>query len=461
MADGDVNMDIPDDARVQRIEQTRVSKSIIVPTHDTEVRIFLRGLREPVTLFGEGNLERRDRLRGLLAKLDQDAIEGLQQTIADGDASAQLAGSLIVNERPEGTFFTEGPDDLRRFRHKVAIFSLQRAKERLAAEREPGDESMESFDEVRNLTNQASELADTRPVVSCAFSPEGGYIAVASWSGNAKIWNAKTLQVKTAIEAHEERLTSVVWHPGFTSTSDDASTTVHLATGSADCTAKLWNANGTLLRTLKGHADRLARMAMHPMGEHLATASFDMTWRLWDLESGICILDQEDGHTRPVYGVCFNGDGSLAVSAGLDGYARVWDLRTGRSVSVLKGHAKGITAVDFNSNGYMIATGSQDNMARVYDLRRLETLCVLPGHKSLVSQVRFDPTGRTLVTSSYDNTVKCWCDHQGEKFQLTNTLQTGSRVMAADVRTSGSQGLIIATTEWAKTLKIWEADDAI
>ena len=200
---------------------------------------------------------------------------------------------------------------------------------------------------------------------------------------------------------------------------------------------------------------------MHPMGEHLATASFDMTWRLWDLESGICILDQEDGHTRPVYGVCFNGDGSLAVSAGLDGYARVWDLRTGRSVSVLKGHAKGITAVDFNSNGYMIATGSQDNMARVYDLRRLETLCVLPGHKSLVSQVRFDPTGRTLVTSSYDNTVKCWCDHQGEKFQLTNTLQTGSRVMAADVRTSGSQGLIIATTEWAKTLKIWEADDAI
>lgn len=461
MADGDVNMDVRDDARVQRIEQTRVSKSIIVPTHDTEVRIFLRGLREPVTLFGEGNLERRDRLRGLLAKLDQDAIEGLQQTIADGDASAQLAGSLIVNERPEGTFFTEGPDDLRRFRHKVAIFSLQRAKERLAAEREPGDESMESFDEVRNLTNQASELADTRPVVSCAFSPEGGYIAVASWSGNAKIWNAKTLQVKTAIEAHEERLTSVVWHPGFTSTSDDASTTVHLATGSADCTAKLWNANGTLLRTLKGHADRLARMAMHPMGEHLATASFDMTWRLWDLESGICILDQEDGHTRPVYGVCFNGDGSLAVSAGLDGYARVWDLRTGRSVSVLKGHAKGITAVDFNSNGYMIATGSQDNMARVYDLRRLETLCVLPGHKSLVSQVRFDPTGRTLVTSSYDNTVKCWCDHQGEKFQLTNTLQTGSRVMAADVRTSGSQGLIIATTEWAKTLKIWEADDEI
>jgi U4/U6 small nuclear ribonucleoprotein PRP4 len=459
MADGDVDMDACDDARVQRIEQTRVSKSIIVPTRDAEVRVFLRGLREPVTLFGEGNLERRDRLRELLTKLDQDAIERLQQVIADGDAGAQVAGSLIVNERPEGTFFTEGSDGLRQFRHKVAIFSIQRAKERLRTEKEMGDESMDGYDNIRNLTNQASELADTRPAVSCAFSPGDEYIAVASWSGNAKIWNAKTLQVETTIEAHEERLTSVVWHPGFTSTSNDASTTVHLATGSADCTAKLWNANGTLLRTLEGHSDRLARMAMHPMGEHLATASFDMTWRLWDLESGVCVLDQEDGHSKPVYGICFNGDGSLAVSAGLDGYARVWDLRTGRSVSVLKGHARGITAVDFNSNGYMIATGSLDNTVRVYDLRRLETLSVLPGHNSLVSQVRFDPSGRTLVTASYDNTVKCWCDHQGGKFQLTNTLQTGSRVMAADVRTSGSQGLVIATTEWAKTLKIWEADD--
>ena len=459
MADGVVDMDVCDDARVQRIEQTRLSKSIIVPTHDAEVRIFLRGLREPVTLFGEGNLERRDRLRGLLAKLDQDAIERLQQSIADGDVDAQAAGSLIVNERPEGTFFTEGSDELRRFRHKVAKFSLERAKERLRAERELGDETMESFDDVRKLTNQASELADTRPVVSCAFSPGDEYIAVASWSGNAKIWDATTLQVKTTIEAHEERLTSVVWHPGFTSTSDDASTTVHLATGSADCTAKLWNANGTLLRTLEGHTDRLARMAMHPMGDHLATASFDMTWRLWDLESGVCILDQEDGHTRPVYGVCFNGDGSLAVSAGLDGYARVWDLRTGRSISVLKGHARGITAVDFNSNGYMIATGSLDNTARIYDLRLLETLNVLPGHKSLLSQVRFDQTGRTLVTSSYDNTVKCWCNERG-KFQLVSTLETGSRIMSADVTRSSSK-LVVATTEWARTLKIWESDDTL
>ena len=42
------------------------------------------------------------------------------------------------------------------------------------------------------------------------------------------------------------------------------------------------------LATLKGHTDRLGRIAYHPAGRHLGTASFDATWRLWDLETQAC-----------------------------------------------------------------------------------------------------------------------------------------------------------------------------
>lgn len=66
-----------------------------------------------------------------------------------------------------------------------------------------------------------------------------------------------------------------------------------------------------------GHTDRLGRVAVHPMGRHLGTASFDQTWRLWDLETGDCLLEQE-GHSRSVYTVAFQGDGALAASGGLD-----------------------------------------------------------------------------------------------------------------------------------------------
>lgn len=44
---------------------------------------------------------------------------------------------------------------------------------------------------------------------------------------------------------------------------------VTLATGATDATAKLWSADGKLLRTLSGHSDRLGRIAFHPMGRHL------------------------------------------------------------------------------------------------------------------------------------------------------------------------------------------------
>lgn len=438
--------------KLQKIQQSRLLKSVVVPTSDQEVRSFLRGIAEPITLFGEGKLERRERLRCLLVGLDQNQLDQLQARASD-----LAPNSFIINRKPEGLFFTEGSEDLKTFRLKIAKFSLQRARYRLEMEQAgtlPSLDEQESLEHnLLSLTNLASSLADTRPVVSCSFSPTDKYIAVASWSGRAKVWCSKTLEVKTSIQAHEDRLTCVVWHPSFDPSSEESST-VHLATGSVDCTARLWSRGGARLGTLEGHTDRLARIAMHPMGAHLGTCSFDRTWRLWDLEKCVSILEQE-GHSRPVYGLAFNSDGSLAVSCGLDGYARVWDLRTGRTITVLKGHAKAVLAVDFSPNNYMVATGSEDHTARIYDLRKRETISILPGHQSLLSQVKFDPiAGNYLVTSGYDNVCKIWC---GKKFKLTKTLAGHEgKIMGSDLSTLGD--MKIATVGYDRTLKVWEPD---
>lgn len=156
-------------------------------------------------------------------------------------------------------------------------------------------------------------------------------------SGVAKLWSMPQIRKVSTLKGHTERLTDISFSP------------VHnlLATASADRTAKLWNTEGSLLKTFEGHLDRLARIAFHPSGKYLGTASFDKTWRLWDVDTGVELLLQE-GHSRSIYGIAFHNDGSLAASCGLDSLARVWDLRTGRSILSLEGHVKPVRYHIFN-----------------------------------------------------------------------------------------------------------------
>lgn len=150
-----------------------------------------------------------------------------------------------------------------------------------------------------------------------------------SLTGGAKLWSMPGLKKISTLKGHTERATDVAYSPVHN----------HLATASADRTARYWNDQGSLLKTFEGHLDRLARISFHPSGKYLGTASFDKTWRLWDIETGEELLLQE-GHSRSVYGLAFHHDGSLAASCGLDSLARVWDLRTGRSILALEGHVK-------------------------------------------------------------------------------------------------------------------------
>jgi len=64
---------------------------------------------------------------------------------------------------------------------------------------------------------------------------------------------------------------------------------------------------------MKGHQDRVCRVAFHPSGNYVASASFDTTWRLWDVSTTKELLLQE-GHSKEVYTVEFQNDGALVAS---------------------------------------------------------------------------------------------------------------------------------------------------
>lgn len=67
------------------------------------------------------------------------------------------------------------------------------------------------------------------------------------------------------------------------------------------------------MATLQGHEARVGRVAFHPSGDYVGSASYDGTWRLWDVEKRKELLIQE-GHSREVFALAFQDDGSLAAS---------------------------------------------------------------------------------------------------------------------------------------------------
>ncbi|KAI3906005.1 hypothetical protein MKW92_018702 [Papaver armeniacum] len=441
--------------RQEKIMQDHLLKrrayALAVPTNDSAVRARLRRLGEPVTLFGEREMERRDRLRKIMVNLDPEHQDKLFKAHEDEEAANAAAADDSDGEGPQQyPFYTEGSQELLQARINIAKYSIVKAALRLERAKRRRDDPDEDFDaeidwalkQAGSLELDCSEIGDDRPLTGCSFSCDGEKLATCALNGATRLWSMpRVSRIVAPFKGHTERTTDVAFSP----VSSDL-----LATASADRTAILWNTEGRCLRKYEGHLDRLARVAFHPTGKYLATASFDKTWRMWDVETGVELLFQE-GHSRSVYGICFHHDGSLAASCGLDSLARVWDLRSGRSILSLEGHVKPVYGINFSPNGYHLATGGEDNTCRIWDLRKKKSLYIIPAHSNLISQVKFDPQeGYFLATASYDMTAKLW---SARDFKPIKTLSGHeSKVSSLDIV---GDGQYIATVSHDRTIKLW------
>ncbi|OCF37624.1 U4/U6 small nuclear ribonucleoprotein PRP4 [Kwoniella heveanensis BCC8398] len=375
-------------ALVEQLERKKRLRKMAVPTDDKKVRERLRAYGEPITLFGEGPGDRRDRLKYVQEQIEQARGGEGMEVDAESDESSD-------EEEEEGEFYTEGTDALLEARRKLARYSLSRARTRIARQRvETGlplgkivNQRKEVFSELKTFNNLGSQFGDDRPLSTIRFSPNSQYILTTSWTGQSKLWDLPNLNPISTKRGHTDKIGGAAWHPQ--ATLSIGAEGLNFATGGGEGSVKLWSIAGDKpLATLNGHENRVGRIAFHPSGSYLGSAGFDGTWRLWDMETHQELLVQE-GHSKEVYALAFQDDGALVASGGFDAIGRVWDVRTGRTAMVLDGHVKEILTMDFAPNGYQVATGSGDDTVRIWDLRALKTQHIIPAHKSSVSDVRF------------------------------------------------------------------------
>ncbi|KAI1858968.1 uncharacterized protein JN550_012230 [Neoarthrinium moseri] len=473
-------------AILSQLNRKRLAASIAVPTDDGRVRARLREMGEPMTLFGEGPADRRDRLRELMAvRAEQQAAGGEAADVDMEDAPEDDA------QDQEEEFYTQGSEDLLRARQEIARFSLPRAKKRLACLKEDSNIPLRTHvkfrkqirERLQGFELQGSQTAGDRHVSMTRISPNGNMVAAGNWGGSIKLIEIPSMEEKGMLRGHTNRVSGISWFPGATLPEKGVSPdSVNLASGGAEGQINLWSLNkDTPISTLGGHAQRVCRVEFHPSGKYLASASEDTTWRLWDVETTTEVLLQE-GHSRGVFAVSFNTDGSLLASAGLDNIGRIWDLRSGRTIMILDGHMDGhikpIHGLDWSSDGHRVLTGSADGWIKCWDVRKVQRTGGIGAHSSAVSDLRWykgldDPvdgilppglddkgnqlprkTSTFCVSAGFDKKVNIF---SADDWSLIQTLEghTGP-VASVDVSRDGRW---IVSGGHDRTVKLWGRND--
>lgn len=187
--------EISDESRLARERQEKALQELLlkrrsyamaVPTNDSAVRSRLRRLGEPVTLFGEREMERRDRLRSLMLRLDSEGqLDRLLKAHDDEQSAADAADEADEGERVSYPFYTEGSKELLETRKEIVVFSIARMKARLKrAKRRRDDPDEDEEGEAREAEGVAegfaldcSEIGDDRPLSGCSYSSDGTMLA--------------------------------------------------------------------------------------------------------------------------------------------------------------------------------------------------------------------------------------------------------------------------------------------
>lgn len=220
-----------------------------------------------------------------------------------------------------------------------------------------------------------------------------------------RVYETKGFVLRHVLVGHQDRVRAVSWSPDGT----------RIATGSADKTARIWKADGTLVSQLRGHTDAVTDVAWSRDGKLLATCGRDATVRLWNADGSAGPVIR--GGEAPFSCVAFNREGTRLVAGDDDRLVRIWKI-DGTLVARCEGHRGSLLSVDWSPDGKRVASacagfvpegepGNPVAAVRIWD-ENGRFLQSLDGHNGPIHSVRFSPDGSKIATSSTDFTTRVW-----------------------------------------------------
>jgi len=246
---------------------------------------------------------------------------------------------------------------------------------------------------------------------SVSFSYDGRYLASSGTDTRVVVWDVRSGQQRFVLRSPDE-ISCIKF--------DDQGRYLAVATRSGK--VQMWDAaTRTLRRTLSGHDNVVVSLRFAPGSQRLATASFDGTARVWDVRTGnqMAVIRDEDklppsaksssGLKGSWFGsVSFGADGTTLVTAGYDGTARLWALPDKVEASAIPAHDQGIRGMSFSHEGRFLATASYDGSAAVWRSESHELVFRARSEIGPVKSVAFDPTNENVIATAERRGVGLW-----------------------------------------------------
>lgn len=121
---------------------------------------------------------------------------------------------------------------------------------------------------------------------------------------------------------------------------------------------------------MKGHADTITSLSLHPAGTHILSNSMDGTLRSWDIRPFV----SGNRHCKTFTGGTHNAE-------------------------------RGLLKCSWNNDGTMVSGGSADRVVHIWDELSAEELYYLPGHMGCVNTVVFHPKENVIASGSSDKSI--------------------------------------------------------